>query len=93
MILIHEYPLSIVDHLGFKRFFVPFSHCFKVPCRNTIKKEILTLYELTKTKIQREIYGNQGRVAVTTEMWTATNKKQRGYMAITTHYIDNSWNF
>ncbi|CAN1193026.1 Putative AC9 transposase [Linum perenne] len=24
-------------------------------------------------------------------MWTATNKK-RGYMAITAHYIDNSWN-
>ncbi|CAN1169823.1 Putative AC transposase, partial [Linum perenne] len=24
-------------------------------------------------------------------MWTATNQK-RGYMAITAHYVDNSWN-
>ncbi|CAN1181435.1 Zinc finger BED domain-containing protein RICESLEEPER 2 [Linum perenne] len=87
MILIHEYPLSIVDHLGFKRFCCALQPLFKVPC---IKKEILTLYELTKTKIQREIDGNRGRVAVKTDMWTTTNQK-RGYMAITAHYIDNSW--
>ncbi|CAN1753146.1 Zinc finger BED domain-containing protein DAYSLEEPER [Linum perenne] len=90
MILIHEYPLSMVDHLGFKRFCCPLQPLFKVPCRNTIKKVILTLYEFTKTKIQRDIDGNRGRVAVTTDMWTATNQK-RGYMAITGHYIDNSW--
>ncbi|CAN1190018.1 Putative AC transposase [Linum perenne] len=91
MILIHEYPLSIVDHLGFQRFCCALQPLFKVPCRNTIKKDILTLYELTKNKFQREIIGNRGRVAVTTDMWTATNQK-RGYMAITAHYIDNSWN-
>ncbi|CAN1785294.1 Putative AC9 transposase [Linum perenne] len=90
MILVHEYPLSIAEHLGFKRFCCALQPLFKVPCRNTMKKEILTLYELTKTKIQREIDGNRGRVAVTTDMWTATNQK-RGYMAITAHYIDNSW--
>ncbi|CAN1817859.1 Zinc finger BED domain-containing protein RICESLEEPER 2 [Linum perenne] len=90
MILVHEYPLSIAEHLGFKRFCCALQPLFKVPCHNTMKKEILTLYELTKTKIQREIDGNRGRVAVTTNMWTATNQK-RGYMAITAHYIDNSW--
>ncbi|CAN1755842.1 Putative AC transposase [Linum perenne] len=90
MILVHEYPLSIAEHLGFKRFCCALQPLFKVPCRNTMKKEILTLYELTKTEIQREIDGNRGRVAVTTDMWTATNQK-RGYMAITAHYIDNSW--
>ncbi|CAN1752758.1 Putative AC transposase [Linum perenne] len=91
MILIHEYPLSIVGHLGFKRFCCALQPLFKLPCRNTIKKEILTLYELTKIKIKRKIHENRGRVAMTTDMWTATNQK-RGYMAITAHYIDNSWN-
>ncbi|CAN1725878.1 Putative AC transposase [Linum perenne] len=90
MILIHDYPLSIVDHLGFKRFCCAIQPLFKVLCRNTIEKEILTLYELTKTKIQRKIDGNRGRVAMTTDMWTTTNQK-RGYMAITAYYIDNSW--
>jgi len=30
------------------------------------------------------------RVAVTTDLWTADNKK-RGYMAVTGHFIDDSW--
>ena len=32
----------------------------------------------------------QSRVAVTTDMWTSDSQK-KGYMAITTHFIDESW--
>lgn len=34
--------------------------------------------------------GNNSRVVITTDMWTADNQK-KGYMAITTHFIDQSW--
>ncbi|CAN1752433.1 Zinc finger BED domain-containing protein DAYSLEEPER [Linum perenne] len=91
MILLHEYPLSIVDHIGFKRYSCSLQPLFKVPCGNTIKKEILTLYEVTKIKFKRELHENRGRIDVTTDMWTATNQK-RGYMVITAHYVDNLWN-
>ncbi|CAN1768603.1 Zinc finger BED domain-containing protein DAYSLEEPER [Linum perenne] len=90
MILVHEYPLSIVDHIGFRRYSCSLQPLFQVPSRNTIKKEILTLYGVQSAKIRRELDGNRGRIAVTTDMWTATNHK-RGYMALTAHYIDNSW--
>jgi hypothetical protein len=32
----------------------------------------------------------QSRVAITTDLWTSDNQK-RGYMAITAHFIDESW--
>lgn len=32
----------------------------------------------------------QSRVAVTTDMWTADSQK-KGYMAVTGHFIDESW--
>jgi len=32
----------------------------------------------------------QSRVAITTDIWTATNQN-RGYMTITTHFIDDLW--
>lgn len=32
----------------------------------------------------------QSRVAITTDMWTSDNQK-RGYMAITAHFINESW--
>ncbi|CAN0877351.1 hypothetical protein LINGRAHAP2_LOCUS11838, partial [Linum grandiflorum] len=43
MILMNGYPLSIVDNLYFKRCCCTLQPLFKVPTRNTIKKDILTL--------------------------------------------------
>ena len=34
--------------------------------------------------------GIQSRVAITSDLWTSDNQK-RGYMAITAHFIDESW--
>ncbi|CAN0917050.1 Putative AC transposase [Linum grandiflorum] len=91
MILMHEYPLSMVDHLYFKRFCCSLQPLFKVPSRNTMKKEIMSLYEVERRRILKGLDGNKGRVSIATDMWTTTNQK-RGYMAVTAHYIDNAWN-
>ncbi|CAI0387864.1 unnamed protein product [Linum tenue] len=90
MILVHEYPLSLVDHVGFKRFCCSLQPQFAVPSRNTVKKDILSLYGVERGKYHTIIDGNLGRVSITTDLWTARNQK-RGYMAITGHFIDNSW--
>ncbi|CAI0399391.1 unnamed protein product, partial [Linum tenue] len=89
-IIMHEYPLSMVDHLYFKRFVCSLQPMFSVPTRNTMKKEIFCVYESERKKIQKVIDENKGRIAITTDMWTASNQK-KGYMAVTAHYIDNSW--
>ncbi|CAN0837308.1 Putative AC transposase [Linum grandiflorum] len=89
-IIMHEYPLSMVDHLYFKRFVCSLQPMFSVPSRNTMKKEIFGVYEIERTKIQRVIDKNSGRIAITTDMWTASNQK-KGYMAVTSHFIDNLW--
>jgi hypothetical protein len=47
-IIMHDYPLSIVDHVGLRRVFVALQPLFKVPTRNTIKKEVLKVYDLEK---------------------------------------------
>ena len=48
-------------------------------------------YELEKKKAIEYMAGIQSRVAITTDMWTSDNQK-RGYMAITAHFIVESWN-
>jgi hypothetical protein len=37
-----------------------------------------------------KIDNNESRVAITTDMWTLSNKK-RGFMVVTAHYINDSW--
>jgi len=48
-------------------------------------------YELEKKKAIEYMVGIQSRVPITTDMSTSDNQK-RGYMAITAHFIDESWN-
>ena len=66
MIFVHEYPLSIVEHLGFKRFCCALQPQFAVPCKNTIKRDILALYGVESENFQRIIDGNSGRVSIIT---------------------------
>jgi len=37
MIILHEYPLSMVDHVGFRRFVGALQPLFKIVTRNTIR--------------------------------------------------------
>ncbi|XP_072072007.1 zinc finger BED domain-containing protein RICESLEEPER 2-like [Arachis hypogaea] len=90
MVCLHEYPLSIVDHIGFRRFCNALQPLFKVITRNTLKSDILKLYNDERSKTMNVLERNKSQVAITTDMWTASNQN-KGYMAIKAHYIDDSW--
>jgi hypothetical protein len=91
MICIHEYPLSIVDHVGFRRFCAALQPLFKVVSRNTIRKDILDMYQVQKLSMVKQFEQQQSRITITTDMWT-TNHQKKGYMAVTVHYVDENWN-
>nr|KYP45625.1 Putative AC transposase [Cajanus cajan] len=85
----HEYPLAIVDHLGFKIYLSVLQPLFQVPSRNTMKQEIFKIYAFERSIVLKFLDSLQGRVTITSNMWTSSNQK-RGYMAVTTHYIDGN---
>ena len=91
MICRHEYPLAMVEHVGFRKVCAMLQPMFKVVCRNTIRKAILEMHEGQRDKLIKYFANFKNRVAVTSDMWTAGHQK-RGYMAVTGHYIDGSWN-
>lgn len=90
MIILHEYPLSIVDHEGFKEYSLTLQPLFKVPSRNTIRSDILKFHNEKKLETMSILEAIKGRIAITTDMWTAEHQT-KGYMAITAHFIDDSW--
>jgi len=89
MIVLHEYPMSMVDHMGFKEFCLALQPLFKGISRNTIRSDIMKTYNEGKENIMKLLSKNQSRVAITTDMWTASNQN-RGYMTVTAHFITNS---
>ena len=88
MVILHEYPLSIVDHFGFERFLSSVQPMFKVPTRNTLKSDIMKMYDYERIKTLDLLKRNKGRIAITTDMWLCNNQR-KGFMAISTHFVDN----
>ncbi|WJZ89198.1 hypothetical protein VitviT2T_008430 [Vitis vinifera] len=88
-IILHEYPLSIVDHADFRDFASSLQPLFKMISRNTIKDDIMKIYEFEKGKMSSYLEKLETRMTITIDMWTSNQKK--GYMAITVYYIDESW--
>ncbi|RYR19734.1 hypothetical protein Ahy_B03g064611 [Arachis hypogaea] len=56
-ICMHEYPLSYVDHVATREVFASMQPTFKMPSRNTIKKDILEMYEVEKLNINKMMDG------------------------------------
>jgi hypothetical protein len=73
MIIVHEYPLSMVDHVGFKKFCAALQSSFKLVSRNTIRKDIFDMYQVQKLSMVTYIKKMSSRVAVTTDLWTANH--------------------
>ena len=90
MVIMHEYPLAMVDHVGFRKFVSGLQPNFKLVSRNTLKRDILKIYNYEKQKTMAKIDNNESKVTITIDMWTSSNKK-RGFMVITGHYINDSW--
>ncbi|RYR39554.1 hypothetical protein Ahy_A09g045109 isoform A [Arachis hypogaea] len=44
MIILHEYPLSCVDHHGLRRLVASMQPTFKMPSRNMVRKDILKMF-------------------------------------------------
>ncbi|CAN1149162.1 Zinc finger BED domain-containing protein RICESLEEPER 2 [Linum perenne] len=90
MIILHGFPLSIVRYVGVRSFLRCLQPAFKVVSRNTVKSDILKVYDEGRTLVMMELERNVSRIAVTTDMWTSSNNK-RGFMVVTAHFIDASW--
>ena len=89
MIVLHEYPLSMVDHIGFREFMGSLQLLLKLISRNTLKSDILKIYDDEREKALKITDKNESRMTITTNMWNSSNKK-REFMVITAHFIDHT---
>lgn len=69
MVVMHEYPLSIVDHIGFRRFIHSLNRSFKIISRNTLKSDILKRYNEDKKSLKALLAHNGSRISITTDIW------------------------
>ena len=90
MVILHEFSLLMVDHIGLRELVAFLQPMFKLVSRNTLKSDILKIYDNEREKALKMTNNNGSMMAITTDMWTSSNKK-KGFMVITAHFIDHTW--
>ena len=82
LVVKHELPLNFVEYDTFRDLMSYANPLVKNLSRNTLKSEIFKLYQAEKAKAMVLLENNDSRVAITTNMWTASNQK-KGCMVVT----------
>ncbi|XP_042974692.1 zinc finger BED domain-containing protein RICESLEEPER 2-like [Carya illinoinensis] len=88
MILYHEYPFSLMEHVVFNRFMSANTPYWEKMSQVAAKKECMRTYENEKTKL-RALLKHVNKVHITNDMWTSCQKLS--YMVVTCHFIDSDW--
>ncbi|GMH30685.1 hypothetical protein Nepgr_032528 [Nepenthes gracilis] len=89
MIIMHDYPLHMVEHPGFVAFVQNLQPRFDMVNFNTVQGDCVATYLREKQNLQRFIDGLLGRICLTLDVWTSS--QTTGYVFLTGQFIDNDW--
>ncbi|KAG2729508.1 hypothetical protein I3760_01G253500 [Carya illinoinensis] len=89
MVICDEMPFRVVEGQGFRKFAWSLEPRFKVPCRVTVARDCMKLYEVEKGKLKKVFRDGGMRISLTTDTWTSV--QNLNYMCLTAHFIDKNW--
>lgn len=87
MIILHGYPLAMVNHVGFKIFVKNLQPLFEV--NSAIEIDCMEIYGKEKQKVYEIMSRYHGRINLAVNMWTSPDQAE--YLCLTAHYIDEDW--
>lgn len=92
MIIMHNYPLSIVEQRRFRDFILFLQPLLKpfLSRNEVIRNDVLKIYEVEKIKTM-ELEYNPSRIGITAEIWTSPTEQTRQYRTVAAQFIDASW--
>ena len=89
MIILHGYPLAMVEHVGFKVFVKNLQPLFDVVPNSTIELSCMEIYGKEKQKVYNMLSKLQGRINLAVEMWSSPENSN--HVCLTAHYVDDDW--
>ncbi|KAL9856549.1 putative ribonuclease H-like superfamily, hAT-like transposase, RNase-H [Arabidopsis thaliana] len=90
MIIMHDYPLDMVEHPGFVGFLQALRPRFSVSSFDTIHADCLAMFLSQKQKILDIIGEIPGGVNLTVDLWSS--KQSVAYAFVAGHFVDKDWN-
>ncbi|KAG8377260.1 hypothetical protein BUALT_Bualt08G0009700 [Buddleja alternifolia] len=86
----HKFPFNIGEHEHFEDFLSSLNPNFQLPCRNTIRSDVIDVYREEKVKVQNLLDGLSCKLSLTTDIWTSDHSRI-AYCCLTAHFVDDEW--
>jgi hypothetical protein len=88
-IIAGQHAFSIVEEPHFKLLINSLNPNFNIPSRFSIKRKIMEKFEIYDLKVKNCFENTKSKVSLTTDLWTSS--KERPYIAITAHFVDQNY--
>ncbi|KAI6673199.1 hypothetical protein NL676_001105 [Syzygium grande] len=89
MIIIHGYPLNMVEHVGFKVFVKNLQPLFELVTMNKIEADCLEIYEKEKQKVFEVLDKLPGRISLSIDAWAGSGDVR--FFCLAAYFVDESW--
>ncbi|KAJ4782471.1 Zinc finger BED domain-containing protein DAYSLEEPER [Rhynchospora pubera] len=90
MVIAHDYPFNCATHHYLKVFVSELQPLFKMVSKTTVRADCLSIYEEEKVALYEFFSKLDCRFSFTSDLWTSKGR-DKGFMALTCHYIDDAW--
>ncbi|RID51906.1 hypothetical protein BRARA_H02541 [Brassica rapa] len=90
MIIMHGYPLHMVEHSGFSSFVKTLRPQFGMPRFDTVHGDCVGMFLSEKQKLSEFIGEIPGGVSLSVDLWLS--KESVGYAFVSGHFVDKDWN-
>ncbi|KAL5216504.1 hypothetical protein ABZP36_007905 [Zizania latifolia] len=92
MIILHGYPLSIVEHEEIRRFVKNLDPVGNAVSRTCMEEHCLTLFQKEKANLKGKMANSSQRISLSASIWTPDGSEPTvNYLCLTAHYIDEDW--
>ncbi|XP_066357203.1 zinc finger BED domain-containing protein RICESLEEPER 2-like [Miscanthus floridulus] len=89
MIILHDYPLQIVQQPTFISFVEGLQPSFKVVNTDAIEAEVYAVYLKERESVLKQVGNIPGRINLTVQSWTTS--QTLGYVSLAGQFIDSEW--
>lgn len=89
MIILHGYPLTMVQHSGFQLFVRNLQPLFDLVTFEKVEADCIEIYQKEKHKVCEVLDKLPGKFSVSADIWSANEGVS--YLSLTAHFIDESW--
>lgn len=89
MIILHGYPLAMVEHVGFKIFVRKLQPLFELATLDGVVADCKEIYLKEKQKVCEMLDNLPGKISLSLDTWAA--KGDAKYLCLTAHSVDETW--